>query len=305
MLTEPGRYAYLPLIDRPKITWPNGARVAFWVAPNIEFYELEPTKGPVPVWPRPAPDILHYAQRDYGNRAGVWRMMEVMERFGVRGSVSLNAAVCDHIPDIIDACVRLKWELFSHGIYNTRLIYGMDEDQVREVIRDSVDTIRARSGLKVHGWLAPALSSTETFFDLLPEFGIEYTLDMVPDDQPVPIKVRKGRLISIPYSTEINDVRILNYRGYAPQQYASMVKASFDQLYGEGAENGMVVCMPLHPFVIGHPHRIVALADILRHVTSHEGVWLATAREISDWYYAHHYDAVTAFLASAERAGKR
>jgi allantoinase len=114
----------------------------------------------------------------------------------------------------------------------------------------------------------------------------------------VPIKVRRGRLISIPYSTEINDVRILNYRGYPPEQYASMMKASFDQLYEEGAENGMVLCMPLHPFVIGHPHRIGALAEVLRHVTSHDGVWLATASEIADWYYAHHYDAVMGFLAS-------
>jgi peptidoglycan/xylan/chitin deacetylase (PgdA/CDA1 family) len=305
MLSEPERYAYLPLIDRPKITWPNGAHVAFWVAPNIEFYELEPPKGPVPVWPRPAPDILHYAQRDYGNRSGVWRMMEVMERYGVRGSVSLNAALCDHIPDIIDECVRLEWELFSHGIYNTRVIYGMDEEQVREVIRDSVETISARTGQPVRGWLAPALSATETMFDLLPEFGIQYTLDMVHDDQPMPIRLRRGRLISIPYSSEINDVRILNYRGYPPEAYAAMMKAAFDQLYAEGAENGMVLCMPLHPFVIGHPHRIGALADVLRHVTSHEHVWLATGREISDWYYAHHYEAALAFVAGAETAGRR
>jgi peptidoglycan/xylan/chitin deacetylase (PgdA/CDA1 family) len=305
MLATPERYPYLPLIDRPKITWPNGARVAFWVAPNIEFYELEPPNGPVPVWPRPAPDILHYGQRDYGNRSGVWRMMEVMERFRVRGSVSLNAAVCDHMPDIIDECLRLGWELFSHGIYNTRLIYGMDEEQVREVIRDSVETISKRTGEPVRGWLGPALSATETMFDLLPEFGIEYTLDMVHDDQPIPIRVRRGRLISIPYSSEINDVRILEYRGYAPEAYAAMMKAAFDQLYAEGAENGMVLCMPLHPFVIGHPHRIGALADILRHVTSREHVWLATAREISDWYYAHHYEAVSAFLAGAESAGQQ
>lgn len=301
MLTDPGRYDYLPLIDRPKITWPNGARLAFWVAPNIEFYELDPPKGPVPVWPRPAPDILHYAQRDYGNRAGVWRMMEVMERFGVRGSVSLNAAVCDHIPDIIDACTRLGWELFSHGIYNTRLIYGMDEDQVRAVIRDSIETIRTCSGQQVRGWLAPALSSTETFLDLLPEFGIQYAIDMVQDDQPVPLKVRDGRLISVPYSTEINDVRILNYRGYPPERYVAMMKAAFDQLYQEGEESGTVLCMPLHPFVIGHPHRIGALAEVLRYVTSHNHVWLATAREISDWYYANHYDAVTAFLAARDK----
>jgi allantoinase len=305
MLAEPGRYDYLPLIDRPRIRWPNDARVAFWVGPNIEFYELDPPDGQGrPLWPRPHPDILNYSLRDYGNRVGIWRVMEALERFGVRASVSLNAAVCDHMPEIINECVRLKWELFSHGIYNTRLISGMAEDEVRHVIRDSLETIRRHSGQDVVGWLAPAISTTETFFDLLPEFGIKYTVDMVPDDQPIPIKVRTGRLIAIPYSTEINDVRVMGVRGYPADKWASMMKACFDQLYLEGADNGMVVCMPLHPFVVGQPHRIDALHDVLRHVTSHERVWLATAREIADWYYRHHYDEALSFRAAKRVVNK-
>ena len=108
MLRDPGRYDYWPLVDRPLIRWPNGARVAFWVAPNVEFYELDPPGGQGrPVWGRPHPDVLNYSLRDYGNRAGFWRMMEALERFGVRASVSLNAAMCDHMPDIIDECLRL------------------------------------------------------------------------------------------------------------------------------------------------------------------------------------------------------
>jgi peptidoglycan/xylan/chitin deacetylase (PgdA/CDA1 family) len=207
------------------------------------------------------------------------------------------------MPDIVDRCVRLQWELFSHGIYNTRLIAGMSEDEVRQVIRDSVDTIKRHSGQDVAGWLAPAISATETFFDLLPEFGIKYAIDMVPDDQPIPIKVRHGRLISIPYSTEINDIRVMGVRGYPADKWAAMMKACFDQLYREGADNGMVLCMPLHPFVVGQPHRIGALYDVLQHVTSHGDVWLATAREIADWYYQHHYDEAVRFQASAKAAG--
>jgi allantoinase len=269
MVPDPGRYPYLPLIDRPKITWPGGARVAFWVAPNVEFYELTPKR---PFWPRPAPDILNYSHRDYGNRAGVWRVIEVMERFGVRGSVSLNAGLCDHIPEIIEAMNTLRWELFSHGVYNTRVIYGMNEEEVRGLIRDSVETIREKGGQEVRGFLAPAISSTESFFDLLPEFGIRYTLDMVYDDQPLPLRVRQGRLISLPYSFELNDIRAMGARGFPPERYAAMVKAAFDQLYEEGAENGVVLCMPIHPFVIGQPHRIAALADVLRHITAHDDV---------------------------------
>jgi allantoinase len=305
MLTDPGRYEYFPLIDRPRICWPNGAHLAFWVAPNIEFYEIDPPEGQGrPLWPRPYPDVLNYSLRDYGNRAGVWRVFEALDRFGVRASVSLNAAMCDHMPDIVAACVQLKWELFGHGIYNTRLISGMTDDEVRRVIRDSVETIKRHGGRDVAGWLAPALSATENFFDLLPEFGVKYTVDMVPDDQPLPIKVRSGRLISIPYSTEINDVRVMGVRGYSAEEWASMIKTCFDQLYREGSDSGMVMCVPLHPFVIGQPHRVDALHDVLRHVTAHDRVWLATAAEIADYYYEHHYDEAVRYRA-ATRASAR
>src|SRR5258708_35349880 len=106
--------------------------------------------------------------------------MEALEKFGVRASVSLNAAMCDHMPEIVDECLRLKWELFSHGIYNTRLISEMSEDEGREVIRDSVATISRRSGEPVQGWLAPAISATEPFFDLLPQRGTTDTLTAGP-----------------------------------------------------------------------------------------------------------------------------
>jgi allantoinase len=298
MRSDPDRYDYLPLIDRPKIGWPNGARVAFWVSPNVEYYELDPPPNPGhAIWWRPQPDILNYSYRDYGNRVGLWRMIEIMGRYGVRGSVSLSAALCDHIPEAVDACAAAGWEFFSHGIYNTRWIPGLDDEQLREFIADSVATIKRQTGQSVQGWLAPAVHATDSVFDLLPEFGIRYTLDLLHDDQPLPVKVREGRLISIPYSTELNDTRLLALNGIPPARFVAMAKAWFDQLYEEGAENGMVMCLPIHPYIIAQPHRIAAFAEVLRYITEHDGVWVTTAREICDWYYAQHYDAVAGFLA--------
>jgi hypothetical protein len=76
MKRDPGLYDYWPYRDRPQIRWPNGARVAFWVAPNIEYYEYDPPANPSrSPWPRPFPDVLNYSHRDYGNRVGHYRMM--------------------------------------------------------------------------------------------------------------------------------------------------------------------------------------------------------------------------------------
>ena len=302
MKSDPGLYDYWPYLDRPKLTWPNGARVALWVAPNIEFYELDPPSNPSrAAWPRPAPDVLAYAQRDYGNRAGHWRMMEVMDRYGVRGSVSLNVALCEHHPEIIEECVKRDWEFFSHGIYNTRYCYGMDEAQERAIIEDALATVEKHTGQRIAGWLAPALTHTERTMDLLAEYGVLYTCDLFCDDQPQPVKVRKNRLISMPYSLEMNDIIVYNVHLAPPRRYAALLKANFDQLYEEGADSGTVMCIPLHSYAVGQPHRIEALAEALEYITGHDGVWVTTGREIAEWFYEHHYEDAVAAIAAHNR----
>lgn len=298
MKADPGLYGYLPYLNRPKITWPNGARVAFWVAPNIEFYELAPPINPHWAPPnRPVPDVVYYSHRDYGNRSGVWRMMEAMDRHGVRGSVSLNVALCDHHPEIIEACAERDWELFSHGIYNTRFTYGMSEAQERELIEDAFATVKKYSGQTLAGWLAPALTNTERTMDLIAEYGIQYTCDLFHDDQPQPVKVSKGRLISIPYSLEMNDIIVYNFDLSTPRHYRDVIKAQFDQLYAEGAESGTVMCIPTHPFLVGQPHRVEAFAEALEYITGHDKVWVTTGREIAAYYNEHYYDTFAAAIS--------
>ena len=300
---DPGLYDYLPYYERPRIEWPNGARLAFWVAPNIEFYELDPPVNPIRAsWARPVPDVQGYAWRDYGNRAGIWRMMEVMDRYGVRGSISLNLALCDHFPDIAAACRERNWEFFSHGIYNTRYTYGMTPEQERAMIRDVQDSVRKWSGQELAGWLAPALTLTPDTMDLLAEAGVKYTLDLFHDDQPLPVKVKTGRMISVPYSLEINDFTTLFQGNYTPHDYTDAIKAQFDRLYAEGTENGQVMCIPLHPFLIGQPHRVKQFDAALDYITGHDKVWVTTGREIAEHYYAHCYDRFAAAIAARKGA---
>jgi len=289
---DPGLYDYLPYDKRPRIAWPDGAHVAFWVAPNIEFYELEPPKNPSrTAWARPNPDVLNYSYRDYGNRTGFWRMAEAMDRCGVRGSVSLNVAVCEHHPEVIQACVERGWELYSHGTYNTRYTFGMSEAQERALIQDSIDTIRSVSGQKLDGWLAPALTYTDSTLDLVAEMGLTYVCDLFHDDQPGPVKVRKGRLASIPYSLEMNDAIAFNVSSVTPRHYGEIIKRQFDRLYEEGKDSGTVMCIPLHPYLIGQPYRLKAFEDALAYITGHDKVWLATGREIARHFLDHDFDS--------------
>lgn len=301
---EPGLYRFNPWRNRPRIEWPGGKSVAFWVAPNVEFYELAPPRGPARAsWFRPEPDVLHYGIRDYGNRVGFWRMAEMFDQLGVTPSISLNVAVLDHFPEIGRAMADRGWELFSHGVYNTRYQYGMSQDQERALIRDVRETIHRHSGQELSGWLSPALTNTPETMNMLAEEGVLYTLDLFHDDQPQPVFVRTGRLVSLPYSLQVNDWTGLHTGMASPRNYARMIREQFLRLRQEGEEIGTVMCLPLHPWMIGYPHRYEPLAEVIRFILGHDDVWHATGREIAAHYAAHYHDRDVARLKEMDNAG--
>lgn len=297
---DTGQYRYAPMRGRPKLTLPNGARVAFWLAPNIEHYEwlppINPNRNP---FPRVNPDVLNYSMRDYGNRVGFRRLADEMSKRNIRGSVSLSVTVCDHFPDIIQRCNDLGWELFSHGIYNTRYFYGMTLEEQRQVVINSRETL-AKVGQRLDGWLTPAITPSIETQEILAQEGVRYTLDYFHDDQPMPLNLKSGKLISVPYSIEMNDIPLAVWNNTSVDEMLASLKAQFDRYYLEGAESGRVMCFAIHPFVLGQPHRIDAFAEFLDYVKAHEHVWYPTAREIADWYYENHYDTMTAWLSGLE-----
>ncbi len=299
MQSDPNLYDYWPYRDRPRLVWPGGKKLAFWIAPNIEYYEFDPPVNPSrPGWPRPSPDVVGYSQRDWGNRIGHWRLMALLDRYGMRGSVSLSTALIDHHPEIIEACVERQWEFFSHGIYNTRYSYEMTEAQERAVIEDSIAAIQAATGQRIRGYLAPALTHTERTLDLIAEYEFWYSCDLFQDDQPQPLKTRTGRLMSMPYSLEVNDVIAYGALGLSPERYADVLIRHFDQLLVEGETSGTVMCIPLHAYLVAQPNRIAAFERALKHVAEHaDDVWITTAVEIAAFYRANCWDRVVADIA--------
>ena len=297
MALQPDRFDYSPIIDRPVIKWPNDARVALWVSPNVEHYEYLPPENKFrDAWPRtPHPDIQSYALRDYGNRVGFWRMLEVLDKHDIRCCVSLNEAVLEHFPEIRDAMVERDYDYMSHGIYNTRYLNGMSEDEERAFYRDIIDTLKKYTGKQLKGMLGPALSNTEATPDLMAEAGLIYHTDWFHDDQPFPIKVKQGKLISMPYTIELNDV-VVNAQGNEAEYFCQIIKDQFDVLYQEGAESGRVMCIALHPYWIGQPHRSKYLDEALGYILAHDGVWKTTADDIADYYIENYYDDVLAYV---------
>jgi len=265
-------FPYQAIVDRPKVTWPNGARVAVWVIPNIEHFHLELGAS--------APDVRNHSRRDYGNRVGVWRLMEVMEKHRVRGTVALNGEVARYYPRIMQEVGRLQWELMGHGLTNSAMLTGLGKDDERSVIAQTRQMIEEQ-GQRMRGWLGPGLTETWNTLDLLREHGVEYVCDWVNDD--LPYRMNNG-LYAIPYSLELNDMPLFNMPSIDIEDFHRRICETFDVLYEEGGRNGRVMGIALHPFLIGVPHRIRYLDKALSHIAAHDKVWFALGSEIVEAY---------------------
>src|SRR5678816_667789 len=104
-----GPFPYSPIIDRPRLEWPNGAHVALWIIPNIEYFSMMEKPGGYGAGAK-IPDVVMWTERDYGNRVGVFRIMDTLDKYGIRGTVALNSNLCAEHPRIMEEGEKRKWE---------------------------------------------------------------------------------------------------------------------------------------------------------------------------------------------------
>lgn len=288
-------YDYSPIVDRPAITWPNGARIAFYLGLNVEHYEIDkPSTSITPATAGLNPDPLNYGWRDYGPRVGIWRLMELMDGFGLRASVLLNSDVCERNPRIIEEGNKRNWVWLAHGNNNSTFPAVLSAEDERAMLTDMVETITRHTGRQPKGWMGPALNASYQTLDVLAELGLTYSLDFCADDQPFPMHVKSGRMITVPYSIELNDISLFVTHSYSGPEFEQMIVDQFEVLHRESEASGRVMAIAIHPFVVGQPFRAKYLARALDRVLSeHSDIWLATTDEIADWYYDNVYDGAT------------
>ena len=270
-----GLYEYTPIVERPRFSWPSEARVALWVVPNIEHQVFVPANSGV--------DVPAFSRGDYANRVGVWRIMETLDRFGIRGTVALNSSVCRHYPQVVRACLERGWELMGHGITNSDGLFGKTAAEQRAIVDATLDEIERFAGTRPAGWLSPGLRESADTLDVLRAAGLEYTCDWVNDD--LPYRLANG-LWSIPYTNTLNDQRLMREPVFGIEDFRLMIRRSFETLYREGATLPRVMCIALHPPVTGMPGRIGVLEDVLEFICSHPLVWRATGSEIVEHFKA-------------------
>jgi len=282
-------YDYVPYPKRPKLNWPRNARVAFYVVLHLEYYELLPPDGIVKdsrftgefgVY---HPDYRTWTQREYGNRTGIFRVLDVLDRYQIRAGVAVNAMAAERYPFLMEQFRKRNYEIIGHGVSANRMISSkMSEAEEKAEIATSIAAIEKATGAAPKGWLGQEFGESQRTPKLLADAGLDYVLDWPNDDQPYPMHVGDGRkFVSMPNQPEWDDVQQLWLRRINTTRYPDLVGDAFELLHHEG---GQVFSLSIHPWLMGMAHRIKYLDEALRRVERFGNVWQATPGEVARHY---------------------
>ena len=255
------RYEWSILPRRKPVSWPGGARIALWVIPALEWFPLN--MAGVPFKPPGAmqtayPDLRHYTLRDYGNRVGVFRISQALERHAIPATVAVNSAVAQRHPALIAECLKRGCEIVANGLDMDHLHHGgLDVQEEQRWIEHSLSILRQHA--PVRGWLSPAKSESFNTLDLLAKAGVDYVCDWVNDDMPFAMRTDAGPLTAMPHPIDIDDYTILVNNHHTEDDFRDQLIDHFDVLHRESsADNGRIMAISLHPWVIGQPYRMGA-----------------------------------------------
>jgi peptidoglycan/xylan/chitin deacetylase (PgdA/CDA1 family) len=275
-LRSHGRYEYSAIVGRPDYSWPGRKRLAVYIGFNLEHFSFGEGLGAT-LGPRsPEPDVLNYSWRDYGNRVGAWRCLELFDQLRLPVGVILNTALYDYCPGLVAAFTQRGHELIGHGHTNSERQGEMSAAAERKLLRDCRERIRKQSGRAPAGWLSPWISESFATPDLLAQAGYRYTLNWCHDDQPVRFKTRSGSLWSIPYPQELNDIPMIVARLMDARDFADLIVDQFDEMLAQSHSQPLVMGIALHPYIVGQPYRLRHLRRALTHIVRAKRAWLTT-----------------------------
>lgn len=283
-IPDSGRFGYSAITQRADLRWPGGRRLAVYIGFNVEHFAFGEGLGAGIGPASPQPDVLNYSWREYGNRVGAWRCLELFDQLGLPTAALINTALIDHCPQLLQALMDRGDELVGHGHSNAFRQSDCSEAQERELLAGCRARIAQLQGTPPAGWLSPWISESRSTTDLLSETGYAYTLNWAHDDQPTQMQTRSGKsLWSIPYPQELNDIPMIMGRQLDGSAFADMVIDNFDEMLLQSRQQSLVMGIALHPYIVGQPYRLRHLRRALQHIAAAQSsgdIWVTTPGQI-------------------------
>lgn len=265
-------------------SWPNGAKIAISIGLALEEFNLQSQyrqEGP-------PGKVNHFSLSygDYGRKAGIWRLLDLLDDLGVKGNMSTNGLAAERYPDVVRAVADAGNEINGHGWVNDVLMEDADPEVEREEIRRCTRALcEASGGVRPVGWTSPGSTGSKNTYDILVEEGYLWNGDDASDDLPYLRQTRKGPIVILPRTNIPHNDLIMWVAGRNPPGIIwDGFKDTFDELYWEG-QGGYPKWteLTLHSHMAGRPTMIPTIRKCIRYAKEHDGVWFATRRDIARW----------------------
>ena len=277
-----GFYDWRMATERSKLSWENSAKVAISFIIPLEFFPLNPSGVPFKhpgAMVTPYPDLRHFTVRDYGNRVGVHRILEALDKHGVKATFAVNGEIAKRYPPLLEIIKSKGHEIAAHGLSTDHIHHeDLSEHEENELIQDTHTCFDGAP----KGWMSPARNQSSKTLERLVKAGVDYCLDWEMDQVPVTAATKNGDITLIPNNYELSDFTLLHTRRQTEEAWLSQMKASIDLLLEEHERFGsQMLGLTLTPYIMGQPFRIWALLELLAHIKDMADVSVFTAGDIA------------------------
>lgn len=273
--------------DRPKLAWEGGTKLAINLIIPLEFFPLNPSGNPFKhpgAMVTPYPDLRHFTVRDYGNRVGVFRILDCLETANVKATFAVNGEVARRYPPLIDTLRKAGHEIVAHGLSTDHIHHeGLSVDDELRLIETTMECFQDRP----KGWMSPARNQSSHTLALLSQAGVEYCLDWEMNQAPQMATTKNGDMTLIPNNYELSDFTLLHMRRQSEESWVKQISDAVDFLLTEHDRfGGQTLGLTLTPYITGQPFRIWALKALLAHIKDTAGVEVLMANEINQQFRA-------------------
>lgn len=269
-----------------KWRWPNDAKIAVSVSLAFEAFmrhsqiTLEKTENKI--------DHFSLSYAEYGAKAGIWRLMDLLDEVNIISNVSVNGLAAEKHPHVIQALVEAGHEINGHAWANDVLMRDDDPDAELAEIRRCTEILTKTAGKAPLGWTSPGSAGSGNTLNFLKQEGYVWNADDASDDLPFIKDTNHGKIVIMPRTNlPHNDLWMWVLGRNPPDIIWQGFKDTFDELYTEGrAGSPKWTEITLHAHMAGRPTLIPTIRRCLAYAARHEGVWFATKTEIAEWTLA-------------------
>jgi len=268
--------------DRTPLVWDDAAKLAVNLIVPVELFPLNPSGQPLKhpgAMATPYPDLRHYTVRDYGNRVGVYRILEALADARLKATFPVNGMAAIYCAPLMSHILGDGHEIAAHGLSTDHIHHeGLSSENEAERIADTV----ACFDVTPKGWLSPARNQSSRTLSCLVARKLDYCLDWEMDSVPVSAKTATGHITLLPNSYELSDFTLLHTRKQTEDSWLAQLKEACEYLISEHARFGaQSLGLTLTPYIMGQPFRVWALVEFLNYLAQHKDISVLTGAELT------------------------